>query len=325
MALSWAAAGAAVIAAESWCRAHEFQQFEYVPDLLFARPRGWSGAGWVERATAPPRSAGAARIVCVGDSVTEGLGVSIFDAWPSRLAAGLGLRWGEVWNFGTTAWDPDQTASLLETRLGAWQPDVVVWGTYPNDLFPNRLLYDGTSGIPRWVAPEPPPAVSVFPQAAARWLIPRSALYRLFLAARYVRSDAAHANESGGAEWYGAQVRRVERWSQDSGVPVVIFAIPPHAITGRCDVGACETLRGWYEDMTGVLRGQSLPWVDGLAALEGAGPFFLPGSTDLDHPNSNGHRRLAAAVAPRVAEVLGSRRPERALPDEGRLPELQVR
>lgn len=297
-----------LVATEWWYRSHEFEHWVYVPDLLYARPAGWTEPGWVEGGVLSANAPSDVRVLCVGDSVTEGLGVRADEAWPNQLREHLGLRTEELLNFGVTGWDADQVATLIETRLGPWGPDVVVWGTYANDIFPTQLVYDTGDGAPRWVASAPPAGAAVLPDVAARWLIPRSAIYRVFLAARFARSEEAHRLASGGAEWYRTQVSRIASWSTRTRVPVVVLAIPPHVLTGPCSRGVCRTLRGWYDTVTSVLADQSaLPWVDGLAALDRTGPFYRGGSEDMDHPNAEGHRRLAVAVEAEVERTLSAR------------------
>ncbi len=306
-AFALAALLAGLAVTEASYRQHEFRDWVYDPDLLYVRPDGWKGPGWSNDLRPPKRRAGEPLVVCVGDSVTEGLGVAPDQAWPSLLAETLGLRPEQVRNLGVTGWDPDQVATLLETRLGEWHPDAVVWGTYANDIFPTQLVYDTEDRAARWVAREPPATAGVLPGPLARWLIPRSALYRVFLASRYARSEAAHLLAPGGREWYAAQLARVARWSATTRVPVVVIAIPPHVLTGPCGHGICRTVRGWYDEITGALGGQAaLPWVDGLAALDGTGPYYLPGSKDIDHPNAAGHAKLAEIVAPLAREALAS-------------------
>ena len=91
-------------------------------------------------------------------------------------------------------------------------------------------------------------------------------------------------------------------WSRRKGIPVVILAIPPHVLAGDCDPSLpCRTLSGWYDTVRSVLAEQPLPWVDGLAALDGHGPYFRPGSRDVDHPSVQAHERLARAVMPEVS------------------------
>lgn len=292
-------------ALEAWYRGGEGTRWVYVPGLLFARPPSWVGAGWVDGRPPPASAPGAARVVCVGDSLTEGQGVGAESAWPSHLRTLLGLRREEVHNLGVSGWDAAQVAHLVESRLEAWQPDVVVWGTYANDLLPTRVVYDAADGAPRWVASDPPPGVEPLPPPASRWLIPQSALYRVYLAHRYARSEVAHHHEPGGRDWYRAQVARLASWSRRKGTPVVVLAIPPHVLSGPCDRSLpCATLAGWYDTVRGVLAEQALPWVDGLAALEGGGPYYRAGSLDVDHPDVNAHRRLAVAVRGAVETAL---------------------
>lgn len=295
-------------AAEVAARRSEPDGFVYVADLGYARPPGWDGPGWVEGAGLRPKRDGVRRVVCVGDSVTEGVGVTGAEAWPAQLGTLLGEDRTEVLNFGVVGWDARQVATLVETRIADWEPDVVVWGAYANDLFPSTMIFGARDGRPRWVAPDPPLAGVGLPPAVARWLIPRSTAFRLVLPALFVRSEAANRLQPRGAPWLAAQVTRLRAWSQRTHTPVVVLLLPPHVLASPCQTaGPCRVLAEWHESVRGVVATSGLPWVDALDGIRGKGPFFREGSLDPDHPNAAAHHLFAESVAPAVDSAFTTR------------------
>lgn len=299
-------AAAAVGGLELRQRAREQGSFQRIPGLKYVmtstkRMR----VGWQEGLAPPPRRPGVARVLAVGDSVTAGVGVKVKEAWPARLGDALGADVAEVINFGENGWDASQVAALLETRVDAWEPDLVVWGTYANDPFPTRVLTSSTSGDLVYVDSEVPEGARIVPARLQTLLLERSALFRHVQGVRYVRwvSQDDEAPEG----WYAAQVARVAAWSSRSGVPVLVVAIPAHVTMGPgCDDSRCDAARSWYELVREGLRGGELPWIDAERAWAGKGPFLLPELPDPDHPNAEGHQLLADFVAGEVRARLAA-------------------
>jgi lysophospholipase L1-like esterase len=294
--------------AEHAQRARESGNFVLVPDLKYAMKEKPSrgGAGWVDGVTPPERIPGKKRILCVGDSVTEGAGVGAPSSWPARLQDDLGRRATEVWNFGVNGWDASQVAALVTTRLEAWHPDLVIWGTYANDIFPTYVVVAAGSGDRVFLGTDVPEGASLLPSPLAAWLLPRSALFRRAQAAAWLRMTETNPAHPDHGEWYAAQVDRIEAWERSTGIPVLIAAIPPHVITGPCDRSDCATFREWHTTVTAMLAAHATHWVDTEPAWEGAGPFYQPNSRDPDHPSAEGHTRLAAYIAPLAAQLLAT-------------------
>lgn len=296
---------AALGVAEARQRDRERGAFAIVPDLGYAVAADTEGPGWRDDAAPPPREPGVRRVVCVGDSVTAGVGVAPGEAWPERLRALLGRGRTEVYNFGVAGWDAAQVATLLETRIAAWAPDLVIWGTYANDVFPTRLVVARESGDAVYVGGDVPAGAALLPDTLGLRLLRVSALYRHAQAARYVAWSRGARQVEDPAAVYAAQVARVTAWSGRTGVPTLIVALPPHILAGSCtDPHWCGLVAGWRANQVAGLAASGAPWVDGMAAWEGHGPFPLPGRFDPDHPNEEGHARLAAFLAPLAAERL---------------------
>jgi lysophospholipase L1-like esterase len=87
---------------------------------------------------APPTDDRPARILCIGDSFTFGVGVDAEDAFPERLEARLQSEWPGTWavrNGGVGGYGPLRSVRRLEADQGAWDPDLVVHTLYlGNDL-----------------------------------------------------------------------------------------------------------------------------------------------------------------------------------------------
>ncbi len=79
-----------------------------------------------------------ARILCIGDSFTFGVGVDAEEAFPERLEGRLQEEWPGIWavrNGGVGGYGPLRSARRLEADQGRWRPDVVVHTLYlGNDL-----------------------------------------------------------------------------------------------------------------------------------------------------------------------------------------------
>jgi lysophospholipase L1-like esterase len=93
--------------------------------------------GWRGPLMSVPKSPGVVRIACVGDSHTFGYGVGEGETWPDALSAELERRLGpgrvEVLNCGVCAYDTEQEVGLLEARILALEPDIVLLQFYLND------------------------------------------------------------------------------------------------------------------------------------------------------------------------------------------------
>lgn len=159
--------------------------FEPVPGMVVEEAGlwdGWAGAanrlGYRSPERPKAKPAGTFRIVVLGDSVAEGLGVdddgAIFPARLERLLRAAG-RPVEVLNFAVTGYNTAQEVETLAARALAFDPDLVVLAYCLNDRRPPD---------PRLVAALGEEAArrgAVAPEALSglRRLLLNSALYRL--------------------------------------------------------------------------------------------------------------------------------------------------
>lgn len=117
--------------------------------------------GWRGRPIEQARTPGVLRIAAVGDSHTFGAGVADDEPWPAVLEREL-AREGtrvEVLNAGVDGYDAEQVLALLEKRVAAWAPDLVVYGFFCNDVASPPLapaaqqeLVHGAQPPPGWLA-----------------------------------------------------------------------------------------------------------------------------------------------------------------------------
>jgi lysophospholipase L1-like esterase len=99
-----------------------------------------------------PKPEGVARVLCVGDSFTEGAQVASGDTWPGRLQrcldGALGAGRAEVVNAGFPGFSTVNEARWLAKFGAAFEPDLVIVAMTPNDLLENQfpLQYTARDG-----------------------------------------------------------------------------------------------------------------------------------------------------------------------------------
>jgi hypothetical protein len=104
------------------------------------------------------------RIVCVGDSVTFGWGVSYEESYPARLERSLADQGYdvEVVNAGVPAMKPATLADWVYREQELWVPDLVVVARRPDNSTPNPLK-DYHSNIGGLIRHSEVPVVVVLP------------------------------------------------------------------------------------------------------------------------------------------------------------------
>ncbi|MCG3195956.1 MAG: hypothetical protein GHCLOJNM_00426 [bacterium] len=139
-----------------------------------------------------PKRAGMFRLVCVGDSVTYGTGVSNEQTFPNVLESKLRHRAGnavqiDVINAGVSAYNIRNVRGQLQTTIDALKPDTVVYTFVENDL--DDSLSATSEGLLQEYDPQKPiDSAAIKGSFAPAWIIQRearqgsggSALGRLF-------------------------------------------------------------------------------------------------------------------------------------------------
>lgn len=275
--------------------------------------------GWVYDMSPPAKRPGVRRIIALGDSITYGLGVSLEDAWPAALERAIPNS--EVFNLAICGWDAEQVVSLATTQLNRWQPDLVVWGSFPNDVLPTYLMWGANDKHPVFVGTSIPDNVGFLPEFVSIPILRHSALFRQYLANRLAQAQQAGLNLAADMPWYEDQLSQLGTWSTTNGVPVIVLAISAHTqaapdrCTERISEHDCQAQAQRYRVLTETLEASGLKWVDGQRVYAASGrPHFmvLPGETagpgawenDAEHPTAAGHDVLAAGLVPAVSEAL---------------------
>lgn len=224
------------------------------------------------------------RILVLGDSVTIGFGVAMGDAFPQLLEVLLaedppaGVDAVTVLNLGVYGYATSQEIRLLETRGLALEPDLIVIAYHLND-----------------------PDVADAGQAAhfrrTRFVVvdlARNAWRRFRL--RGDRREYHRRIHEDHAEEVAASFARLGRLSRETGVPVVVAVLP---------VFRWSSFYPWVRihRRLGRLAGANeLGFID-LRPLLVAHPVREV-ALDFWHPNAQGHRLIAAALAAWIRDFL---------------------
>lgn len=282
------------------------------PGLKYAQviaPERDGARGWVVGMTPPPRKQGVKRVLAVGDSLTWGLGVTLQQAWPAVLEQQLPGT--EVFNLGMCGYDAEQGISLITSHLEAWQPDLIIWATYPNDVDPTFLMFGAHDEHPVFVGTSIPEPARMLPEWISLLLVQRSAMFRQIQAAKLSRVLAGGHTPDIPESWYTDQIAQLKRWSDQTGTAVLALGLPDHtqASPSRCtefiSQKDCTDQAEGYARVVDALGRSGLSWVDGQRIYAASGsPHFMGGDRDVGHPTPAGHRVIAQGLAPTVQAAL---------------------
>ncbi|HEY0780996.1 MAG TPA: SGNH/GDSL hydrolase family protein [Thermoanaerobaculia bacterium] len=270
-------------------------------ELSFYDYRGASNSlGYRDREHSIEKPPGVFRIVVLGDSIAAGLRVDryedVFPAILERLLRERGLR-AEVINFAVSGYNTQQEVETLEAKGLRYQPDLVLL----EYSLSSRERFDGD--IMKTLLEEERQKQGV-DSVRVDPLLVRSALYRFVkfrvLAPRQPPAAAAQAtaqyldlvSTDAVAEYFG-ELRQLGKDHHFS----VVVAIFPRFVH---DFGS-------YRFLGDHQFARSLAEKNGFTVVDLLAPFGRcraassePISTDAFHPNANGHRCAAEALAPVV-------------------------
>lgn len=133
----------------------------------------------------PPKRTGVTRVVVIGDSFTEGMGVKEDDAYPRVLDRLLRGEAMEVLNCGRRGYDFPALFDLFEDALRL-EPDVVIYGMVLNDADRSEALDAFDKSLNDWimernrmVAEGPLPELGLLDLRSAAFVRDRIRAYRL--------------------------------------------------------------------------------------------------------------------------------------------------
>jgi HEAT repeat protein/lysophospholipase L1-like esterase len=239
----------------------------------------WNADGMRDRAHAPEKLDGVARLVILGDSVTLGAGLEPRQAYPQVLQARLEAegRRVEVFNVALWGWSTRQEAIAYRRIARRYRPDAVVVGVCLNDI---PELQNNLSRPAPWLAA----------------LFQRSALVRRLLDAegREIRSvedlftepESPRVHE--GLQRFLAELRALRDEVRRDGASLALVVFP-----FRFQLAAGAPPASVQERIAFFCAAEKIPCLDMLPRLRtlGEGAFL-----DYDHLGVKGSEATATAI-----------------------------
>lgn len=246
------------------------------------------------------KAAGVFRVLAVGDSFTQGVGVNFDDAWPKRLERYLaayhnveGLRY-QVFNLGVAGAGTPGEVARIKKYTEEFKPDLIVVGYCMNDSEDEAdrggviSLRKRTSHIELTKGGR-----------LGTWLFDHWALYRFVRDRLYkTRKNQGHVDyyhaiyQEDYPGWVKARASIAElgAFSKESGIPVVVMIFPLFSWNQDKDYPFADE----HARVNAVLEKAGLAYLDLRASYRGfehatleAVPFFDP------HPNDIAQRIAA--------------------------------
>lgn len=266
------------------------------------------------------RRPGRFRILCLGDSFTEGLQVDADQVFPSLLATAI--DGAEVINAGVAGYGTVQQFLYLQHEGSQFQPDLVLMTFYSNDLGDNRLPYHLGMG-PRPHASVEDGALSIveefsdapylefcLPAPFQPFLFWNSALYRGLNQKVYQRLFAAELTRRDRKNWaagdhqkdwqlYFALLERVSAFLRERSIGLGILFIPTREEVRTTSANPSSEILAYC-------RERDIDFLDLLPALREAERMGLQTYFDEDiHWTGAGHAAAAEAVRSFVLDLHG--------------------
>jgi hypothetical protein len=258
-------------------------------------PARTNALGWRDESREPLKSAGATRALLLGDSFVFGVGVDdglrVSEAL-EREVPGL-----EAWNLGVTAYGPDQELILLESVIGEYAPEIVVWfACLSNDV--EDVRHERRYGHAKpWFEVVGDELVPHAPEPSLLERLRDASYVAEFVCAPLDGQTLAHRvaapwQDREGLELFGRIAARMRAVAEEGGAKFLCVAIPSQDPAAdartRAELGA-----------RGLAPLDLAPTLDRSAAADS----FLPDG----HWNAAGHARAAQLVAPELKRLRDAR------------------
>jgi len=231
------------------------------------------------------------RIVFIGDSVTFGYYVEEEETF-AKVAENLMQRKKikgrrvEIVNAGVSGLGVNETLNHLKKRVFAWEPDLVVWGFYLNDVMDEEadILFP-VRDLGAW---------SFLDHFASGRLVER-VIFSTRLGAEFKIDHENPVNQKVEESWRVVAFNFLEgkRLLDEKNVPVIVVCLP-----SGLQIGRRWTVFHYQKKLEKICSRFSIPFLDVLPDLELKGSseaLYFRG--DLLHPNAKGHQIIGKAVA----------------------------
>ncbi|HXE71676.1 MAG TPA: SGNH/GDSL hydrolase family protein [Candidatus Nitrosotenuis sp.] len=267
----------------------------------------------------PTRRPGDFLILCLGDSVTYGVGAGYQESYPFLLQKALQRRHPERRIMVVNASFPGATslhgAYLLEQLSGVLQPDLIIEGFLYNDSYaPFPWSYRSRSG-----------RVAQIKRLLARSRLYREMCYHIVLWASRSLPDRPGSGGPAAVQNYRENLEALADLAQGQKA-ALIFLSPPYNKAYRMPPGSRMSLEALLEGLRAASFRQALRdvarerggvYLDAYAYFEG-----LPAAeherlfADFLHLKAQGNQRLANLLVEEI-EAAGLIPPRRTAPDQG--------
>jgi hypothetical protein len=251
-----------------------------------------SSQGLRDEEIADPKPAGVRRLICLGDSTTFGWGVEAEESFCHRLDDLLGPPWETV-NLGVPGYNSTQEVRHLETRGLAFSPDVVMVLFDGNDYQP-PLDYGGADSWTTWLSDR---------SALWRWVrqrlrggggAPEDAAHHEAgqIASREGQDEEHSPSDEGGPSADGAEQ---SKWDGKARVLEAFARLVELSKTHGFQLMVLMPNDDEDQALRRLLAKSRVPFESIRSALWGKPEDVL--IPEDEHPNAEGHRRIAELTA----------------------------
>ncbi len=238
-----------------------------------------------------PKPADVFRIVFIGDSVTFGYYVDENDTFAKVVenlmqSKGLKGRRVEIVNAGVSGLGSSNILAHLKKRVLAWDPDLVVWGFYLNDVTPREgdVLFP-TRDLGAW---------SFLNHFAIGRLVKR-VIFLMPWGAKFEVDHKSLSNQKVDESWRAvvSDFSQAKSLLDQKNVKIIAVCLPC-----GLQIGRLFTVSEYQRKLERICNRLSIPFLDVLPALNSAGTAqMLYFKGDFIHPNAKGHRIIGKVLA----------------------------